>query len=287
MDWFRHYHGLCTDPKLHRASRMAKVHRSVAIAAWCAVLETASQSDPRGSAADIDHESLAFMIDESTVVASRMLSAFRSLGMLGEANKVAAWDKRQRISDDVNGRVRKHREKVSNTKPLNGHDPEPGSNVTETPRNVENRTEQIREDKTPAAAAESPPPHAPAREEAAAAAVDPVDMLTNELMTRAGPAGAMREQVRRSVNAWVDCLGQRRVAAVVADALRQARSNPVAVAGIKAAEAIERLEHAKAVATMPLPEQPDPWMETNRRNRQRDEEQGYADFTAAPRSLLN
>jgi hypothetical protein len=36
MHWFRYYHGLCTDPKLHRVARAAQVRRHVVIAAWCA-----------------------------------------------------------------------------------------------------------------------------------------------------------------------------------------------------------------------------------------------------------
>ena len=93
MDWFRHYHGLCTDPKLHRVAKAAKVSRGLVIAAWCAILETASQNDPRGTAEDIDDASLAFMIDIKPGVAGRILQAIRAAGLIDDEGTVAAWSK--------------------------------------------------------------------------------------------------------------------------------------------------------------------------------------------------
>lgn len=85
MDWFRHYHGLCTDPKLHRVSRAAGVNRAVVIAAWCAILEEASSANERGSVASIDAVSLAFLIDVKPHVAGRVLDAIKAAGMLAVA----------------------------------------------------------------------------------------------------------------------------------------------------------------------------------------------------------
>lgn len=91
MQWFRVYHGISTDPKLHKVARAAKVNRGLIIGAWIAILETASQSDPRGSCRDLDDESLAFMVDVSKAVAGRILEAMRWAGMIDEYGTVRAW----------------------------------------------------------------------------------------------------------------------------------------------------------------------------------------------------
>ena len=158
MDWFRHYHGLCTDPKLHRIARAAKVSRGLVIAAWCAILETASQNDPRGSAEDVDETSLAFMIDVKPGVAARILEAVRTAGLIDGDGYVAAWGKRQRASDDVATRVAKHREQKSvnevrgkkrfqhdrdiDSNPLTENETSSTCNVTKSARTEQNRTEQ-------------------------------------------------------------------------------------------------------------------------------------------------
>lgn len=156
MDWFRHYHGLCTDPKLHKIARQAKVSRGMVIAAWCAVLETASQSTPRGDCQDIDDDSLSFMIDAKPSVAGRILQSIKNAGMIDENGFVAAWKKRQRESDDVSTRVQRHRAKKD--KSLENNETDHGCNVTVTPLE-QNRTEQIRiPPKSPQGEAAQPPP---------------------------------------------------------------------------------------------------------------------------------
>ena len=111
MDWFRAYHGTCTDPKLHRIARSIHVSRGLVVAGWLAVLETASANDERGNIGEIDAVSLAFMIDVKPHVGTRILDAFRAAGMLDEAGNVTAWTKRQRQSDDAGVRKRKFRER--------------------------------------------------------------------------------------------------------------------------------------------------------------------------------
>jgi hypothetical protein len=140
MHWFRYYHGLCTDPKLHRIARAAGVRRHVVIAAWCAILEQASMAEDRGSVSELDASSLAFLIDTSKEVATRVLAQITNSGMLTSTGRVNAWEKRQPASDDVTTRVRSHRERKAN--PLKDNDPPTGGNVTGT-----NRTDKNREDK--------------------------------------------------------------------------------------------------------------------------------------------
>ena len=158
MDWFRHYHGLCTDPKLHRIARTAKVSRGLVIAAWCAILETASQNDPRGCADDIDDATLAFMVDIKPGVAGRILQAIRAAGLIDDEGNVAAWSKRQRASDDGAPRVAKHRARTQtddvlgkkrsqpdrerDNNPLPENETEGDGNVTNPSRTEQNRTEK-------------------------------------------------------------------------------------------------------------------------------------------------
>jgi hypothetical protein len=171
MDWFRHYHGLCTDPKLHRIARTAKVSRGLVIAAWCAILETASQNDPRGLADDVDETALAFLIDVKPGVAGRILEAIRATGLIDEEGHVAAWNKRQRASDDVAVRVAKHRERTPvnevlgkkrfqhdrdpDANPLPENETQAGGNVTNLYRTEQNRTDTEREDSPPAGGSSS------------------------------------------------------------------------------------------------------------------------------------
>lgn len=288
MDWFRHYHGLCTDPKLHRVSRVAKVRRSVVIAAWCAILETASQNDPRGSAADLDADSLAFMVDEAPATAARVLAALHALGLLTGQNQVAAWERRQRRSDDVASRVARHRssrhvdeqpEKKDEPppNPLNGNGTAQPGNVTETACNAQRRTEKIREDKT-LSSWRSESSDSPARPDPDKAAT-PIEL---RFVERCEVAGANPATVRNSIATWREAMPSGKVLTIL-DAATDKR-DPYRYAGKAVGCAITELEAAKHAATQP---EQDPWLETIRRNRQRDEEQGHGDFTSAPRSLLN
>ena len=90
MDWFRHYHGLCTDPKLHRVAVAARVRRSVVIAAWCAVLEIADRGKPHGSVDLLDAAVLSFMIDASARLAGRIITGLRDEGLIVD-NAITYW----------------------------------------------------------------------------------------------------------------------------------------------------------------------------------------------------
>ena len=139
MDWFRHYHGLCTDPKLHKIARTAKVSRGLVIAAWCAILETASQAENRGDVREVDETTLSFMIDVKPGVASRILEAIIGAGLIADGY-VSSWQKRQKVSDDVQKRVQRHRDQKN--KSLKNNETEPNGNVTKNTEQI--RTEQIR-----------------------------------------------------------------------------------------------------------------------------------------------
>lgn len=110
MDWFRWYHGACQHPKLHRASRAAKVSRGLVIAAWAALLEHASQADNRGDVTAMTAGDLAYLIDVKPSTAGRILDAMSDVGLI-DAGRVHGWDERQRKSDDSGGRKQAQRER--------------------------------------------------------------------------------------------------------------------------------------------------------------------------------
>lgn len=138
MEWFRHYHGLCTDPKLHEIARKTRVSRGMVIAAWCAVLESASSADDRGVVSISDMQ-LAFMIDAKPAVAGRIMEGFRDLQMVVDG-RVSAWSKRQRECDDVRVRVNRHRDRKNNL--LKNNETGCHGNVTVTYRTEQNREEK-------------------------------------------------------------------------------------------------------------------------------------------------
>lgn len=140
MDWFRHYHGLVTDPKLHRVSRSAKVSRAVVIAAWCAILEAASQASNRGVAADIDADSLSFLIDERSNTCERVLKALREFGLINDGNEVTKWVKHQPADATASERMRRYRARraVNGDGPNGGGERHDDRNEDEQLRNERN-----------------------------------------------------------------------------------------------------------------------------------------------------
>lgn len=140
MDWFRHYHGTATDPKLHRIARAAGCSRGLVCGAWWAVLETASQATDRGTLPKFDATTLAYLADIKPSLAGRILEGFLNEGMLTPEMRVAAWDRRQKSSDNGKIRVQRHRERLRNA--LNDKETESGGNVTETHRTEQNRTDK-------------------------------------------------------------------------------------------------------------------------------------------------
>lgn len=145
MEWFRHYHGLCTDPKLHKISRAAKVSRGIAIAAWCAILEHASQASDRGDLSGFEVADLAFLIDQKPSVAQRVFEAIWASDLIAE-NRVAAWSKRQKESDDGKKRVQRHR--ARKVKALETNETDGSGNVTCRSRTEQNRTDKKKEAQT-------------------------------------------------------------------------------------------------------------------------------------------
>lgn len=112
MDWFRSYHGAPTDAKyLMLAKRAGTAPFEVAFV-WWALMDYASQNDPRGSIQGFDAESLACFsgLDESKIKAIE--GVCRDKGMIDQADMLSAWPRRQpKREDDSSQRVQAFRER--------------------------------------------------------------------------------------------------------------------------------------------------------------------------------
>lgn len=104
----------------------------------------------------------------------------------------------------------------------------------------------------------SDPAHA--REEAAAAP-DGFAALVDSLHERVAPAGVTRRGVQRVVDGWVGQIGEARTRTVVAEALACATGNPLKYAAAIVDRRAHALDVGKHAAGLPLPDEPDPFLE--------------------------
>jgi hypothetical protein len=107
--WYRAYEGTVTDAKLGEAALIAEVSRSVAIAAWHCLLESAASRNNSGSF-DATSRRVSVILCEPPAKIEALFAAFDELGLIGNG-AVRSWKKRQFQSDDSKERVRKHRAK--------------------------------------------------------------------------------------------------------------------------------------------------------------------------------
>jgi hypothetical protein len=107
--WYRAYEGTVTDAKLAEAALVAGCSRSVAIAAWHCLLESAANRNNCGSY-DATPRRVAAILCEPLVAITALLDAFDELSLTG-ASAILAWKRRQFHSDDSSERVAKHRAK--------------------------------------------------------------------------------------------------------------------------------------------------------------------------------
>lgn len=105
--WYRRYEGTVTDPKLAEAAMIAEVSRSVAIAAWDCLLESAAERNNCGTY-DATPRRVAVILCEPPAKIEALFAAFVELGLIADG-AISAWGKRQFQSDDSKERVRKHR----------------------------------------------------------------------------------------------------------------------------------------------------------------------------------
>lgn len=110
--WYRAYEGTVTDPKLGEAAMIAGTSRSVAIAAWHALLESACETRDAGRFTTSPAR-LAVILVEPLDIARAMLDAFAEIG-LTNGGSIAAWSRRQYESDSSTDRSKRHRQRKRN-----------------------------------------------------------------------------------------------------------------------------------------------------------------------------
>lgn len=107
MKWFRLYDDLLDDPKVQQLSPALFKH-------WVNLLCLASKHSPRGRLPGLSE--IAFRIRLPRHKAVAVLEELRAMGLIemdGETFAPHNWDGRQRVSDNVADRVRRHRESAS------------------------------------------------------------------------------------------------------------------------------------------------------------------------------
>ena len=163
MEWYRAYHGACSDAKWPIVARKAKVSVGVVVSVWFAPLESASQASERGSVENFDPETVDALYGYEDGTTAAVFSAMLEKGLICDG-RICAWDKRQpkrEREDNSAARVRQSREKQRRETQTEATEAQDSASVTPcnssvTPCNAsvtppeQNREEQTREeDNTP------------------------------------------------------------------------------------------------------------------------------------------
>lgn len=128
--WYRAYEGTVTDAKLGEIAMVAECSRSVAIAAWHAIMESAASVND-GGRFDTTARRVAVVLCEPIAVIERVFAEMSSLGMI-DGQIIGAWKRRQYESDSSTERSRKHRNaKRNGDATLQGRDATPPETETE------------------------------------------------------------------------------------------------------------------------------------------------------------
>jgi hypothetical protein len=109
--WFRSRHGLAVDNKWRLIAKIARVQTGTVTSIWWALMNHASQAEPRGSVADFDAESYAYFSDYTLDEVKEVLTALRAKGMLHE-NMIKDWERDQPLYD-ATAAERKRRSRAS------------------------------------------------------------------------------------------------------------------------------------------------------------------------------
>lgn len=110
--WYRAYEGTVTDAKLGEVALIAECSRSVAIAAWHCILESAASVND-GGRFDTTPRRVAVILGEKPAIIEAVMAELTALGMIADG-AICAWQKRQYESDSSTERSRKHRQQKRN-----------------------------------------------------------------------------------------------------------------------------------------------------------------------------
>jgi hypothetical protein len=238
MKWLRLYHDTVTDPKWRLVAIDSGQPLTAVLAVWMSMLINASQSAERGTLEGWDDRVAGAAIDLRPDAVRCIREAMQGLTLDGL--RLTGWGKRQRSSDDIAGRVQRHRNKAKEPDPGGG-----SGNGADNSRNVtshkgngtvtlqsgdvtlhsENVTvfplrAKTTDTEVSVASATAPP-----------AAPEP--SLKSELFGRClvwlvDASGRPEKSLRPMVGRWVGKHGEGAVLAAIVEAQREAAVSPVA-----------------------------------------------------------
>lgn len=135
MKWLRLYHDTVTDPKWRLVAIDSGQPLTAVLAVWMSMLINASQSAERGTLEGWDDRVAGAAIDLRPDAVRCIREAMQGLTLDGL--RLTGWEKRQRSSDDIAGRVQRHRNKAKEPDPGggSGNGADNGGNVTPRRRN--------------------------------------------------------------------------------------------------------------------------------------------------------
>lgn len=110
--WYRAYAGTIKDDKLAEVAVIAGCSRSVSIAVWHAILESAAETEDGGRYETTPRRVAAALCEPLTVIQA-VFDGMSEIGMI-EGEAVRAWKARQYESDKSTERSRRHRETKRN-----------------------------------------------------------------------------------------------------------------------------------------------------------------------------
>jgi hypothetical protein len=242
-NWLRWHIGTGTDPKWKGISRRSAQPIHAVIAVWTMMLECASQAANRGDLDGWDDEDIGNAIDLEADQVRAIREAMQ--GKTLDGDRLSGWERRQPKrerpqSDNSTPRVRKHRARQRAEAEADPTNDEAPCNATErhetpcnaksddvTPRNAQRREEEKREDSVSlrsTAAAGVPSiaePAAPADGKSIAA------ILFGECLRYLTASGVDQKQARPMIGKWRRDYGDGEVAAAIAEAQKEAASEPI------------------------------------------------------------
>lgn len=118
MDWYRVYHGAPLDAKWVAIAIKAGTVPGVVWSVFSALMDHASQAEPRGSAAGFDVDTVAAFYGWEVETVTAVLNAFRggTRPIIDAEDMLTAWLRRQpKREDNSADRVRAHRERMKRT----------------------------------------------------------------------------------------------------------------------------------------------------------------------------
>ena len=129
MKWLRLYNDTITDPKWRVIAGESGQPLTAVLAVWMSMLVNASDADERGTLQGWDDRFAGAALDLRGDAVRSIREAMQGVVLNGQ--RLTGWDKRQRSSDDINERVKRHRTKAKDTPPGGG-----STNGTGNPSNV-------------------------------------------------------------------------------------------------------------------------------------------------------